>query len=322
MYLLGIILGLSSALSSSLAYLASRRFTVRHAAHETEQPRWRGPLRLMVCSHVCLSVICGVAYLFLSPRGAEAQPADWGWAITTTVFVALFYLTGNTLLFFALRLTDASRVAPLLGFKIVLLALVTQFILNDPLALQQWLAVILATAAAIMLGSSGGRLPYKTIALAAGSCAGFVCSDVFIRMMVRAWLPGGMDVADADAGQRVLASIQGMTLVYVWCGVLAVAILPVARPSKAEHWRGALPYAGFWLMAMVGLFSAFALVGIVLGNILQSTRGLMSIVLGVLVVKLGHHHIESHAPLKVVIQRSIAAAMMLGAIALYVTAKK
>ncbi|MEM6507538.1 MAG: hypothetical protein AAF711_19030, partial [Planctomycetota bacterium] len=61
---------------------------------------------------------------------------------------------------------------------------------------------------------------------------------------------------------------------------------------------------------------------IILGNILQSTRGLMSILLGVLIAKLGHHHIESHAPLKVVIQRAIAAAMMIGAIALYVTAKR
>ncbi|MEM9348138.1 MAG: EamA family transporter [Planctomycetota bacterium] len=322
--LLGILLGLGSAFCSSLAYLASRRFTVRHAGHEEKEPQWRGPLRLMVCSHLMLSILCGVAYFILRPTG-DQQPVDWSWAVTTSVFVALFYLLANTLLFFALRQTEASRIAPLLGFKVVLLAFVTQFILNEPLVAQQWIAVVLATAAAWVLGSSGNRLPWKTIALTLAACTGFVSSDTFIDQMVPVWLPPGLDYEVAKKQDPVLvvtAAMQGMSLVYVWCGIIAVALLPVAKPWKAAHWKGSAPYAAAWITAMVCLFSAFALVGIVLGNILQSTRGLMSIVLGVLIVKLGHHHIESHAPLKVVIQRGIAAAMMIGAIALYVTAKQ
>ena len=322
MLLIGILLGLASALASSLAYLASRRFTVRHAGHEAEEPKWRGPLRLMVCSHVLLSVVCGAAYLVLMPRGESAQPADWPWAITTSIFVALFYLSGNTLLFFALRLTAASRISPLLGMKVVLLAFATHFIFREPLAGQQWIAVALATAAAWVLGASGGRLPITTMLLAIGSCAGFVCSDLFIKQMWPAWLPAGLSPQDADQFERVRASITGMSLVYVWCGVLAVALLPIARPWKREHWRGSAPYAASWLTSMVCLFSTFALVGIVLGNILQSTRGLMSILLGVLVVRLGHHHIETHAPWKVVLQRVIAATLMIGAIALFVSANR
>jgi len=324
MLLLGIILGLGCALCSSLAYLASRRYTVRHAGHEPDQPRWRGPLRLMVTAHLMLAVVCGVAYLVLLPRGETAQPADWPWAITTSVFVALFYLFGNTLLFFALRLTEASRIAPLLGFKVVLLALATHFILGQNLVGQQWVAVVLATAAAWMLGSSGTRLPLAVVLLAIGSCSGFVGSDLFIDRMYRAWLPAGVeyDVAMKESPFMVVrASMTGMSLVYVWCGIIATLLLPLAKPWQKTHWSGSAPYAGLWLGAMVCLFSAFALVGIVLGNILQATRGLMSILIGVAVVKLGHHHIESHAPLKVVIQRCIAAALMVGAITLYVTAK-
>lgn len=321
MLLLGILLGLGCAICSSLAYLASRRFTVRQAGHEPDAPRWLGPLRLMVTAHIYLALACGVAYLVLMPRGVEAQPADWSWAIVTSIFVAMFYLTGNTLLFFALRMTEASRIAPLLGFKVVLLALVTHFVLGNALVGQQWIAVVLATAAAVMLGSSGGRLPLSVALLAIGTCAGFVGSDVFISKMVPAWLPAGLMLEQADKFQRIEAAMQGMSLVYVWCGLIAIALLPVARPWKKTHWKGSAPYAGFWLVAMICLFSAFSLVGIVLGNILQSTRGLMSILIGVAVVKLGHHHIESHAPLKVVIQRIIAAALMVGAITLYVTAK-
>jgi len=321
MLVLGILLGLVSALTSSLAYLASRRFTVRHAGHEPEQPNWRGPLRLMVCSHMMLAVVCGVAYLLLRPRGEMAQPADGSWAITTSIYVAVFYLAANTMIFFALRQTDASRISPLLGLKVVLLAFATQFVLHEPLATQQWAAVVLATAAAWVLGASGGRLPLSTMLIALGACAGFVCSDLFIKQMWPAWLPAGLDPDDADKFERVRASITGMSLVYVWCGLISAALLPLARPWKREHWSGSATYAVSWMSSMVCLFSAFALIGIVLGNILQSTRGLMSILLGVAVVKLGHHHIERHAPMKVVIQRGIAALLMIGAIALYVTAK-
>lgn len=322
--LFGILLGLGTAFCSSLAYLASRRFTVRHAAHETDQPQWLGPLRLLVATHVMLAVVCGGAYLALRPTG-DAQPADWPWAITTSLFVALFYLIANTLLFFALRRTEASRIAPLLGFKVVLLAFVTQFILSDPLATQQWAAVVLATAAAWVLGASGGRLPWATVALTLGACAGFVASDTFIGQMNPAWLPPGLDYEVAkkqDPVAVVTAAMRGMSLSYVWCGIIAVALLPVAKPWKAAHWKGSAPYAAAWMTAMVCLFSCFALTNIVLGTILQSTRGLMSILLGVLIVKLGHHHIESHAPLKVILQRAVAAAMMIAAITLYVTAKR
>lgn len=319
--MLGILLGLGSALGSSLAYLASRRFTVRHAGQEQEQPQWRGPLRLMVTAHLYLAVACGVGYLFMMPRGSAAQPADWQWAIVTSIAVALFYLAGNTLLFFALRRSEASRIAPLLGIKIVLLALVTHFILGQALVTQQWIAVALATVAALMLGSSGGRLPWRVALLSIGACAGYVGSDTFIGEMWPAWLPAAVTEDAANESQRIRASMTGMALVYVWCGLIATVLLPLAKPWQKRHWTGSAPYAGFWLCAMVCLFSTFALVGLVLGNILQATRGLMSILIGVAVVKLGHHHIESHASLKVVIQRCLAAALMVGAIALYVTAK-
>lgn len=324
MLLIGIILGLGSAIASSFSYLASRRFTVRHASDDLEGPRWRGPLRLMVCSHAILSVLCGVAYLYLMPRGEAAQPTDWSWAITTTICVALFYLAGNTLIFFALRRSDASRIAPLLGFKLVILALVTHVVLGARLEPQQWVAVGLATAAAWVLGASGGRLPWPSVVLTLGSCSGFVCSDIFISKMVPAWLPQGINLQEEspDSGQALVrAAMTGMSLVYVWCGVIALALLPVAKPWRGRYWAGAAPYAGAWIMAMVFLFSAFALIGIVLGNILQATRGLWSIGLGVVVAKLGHHHIETHAPMKVVIQRAVAAALMVVAIALFVTAK-
>lgn len=62
---------------------------------------------------------------------------------------------------------------------------------------------------------------------------------------------------------------------------------------------------------------AFAFVGPVFGIILQSTRGIMSIIVGVAVSRLGLLHIEAHITHNVFIQRLAAALLMTIAVALY-----
>ncbi|MEM9019403.1 MAG: EamA family transporter [Planctomycetota bacterium] len=320
MYVLGILLGLISAAGSSSAYLFSRLHALRHARDAPDQASWRGPLGLLVCAHLYLGVVCSLAALVLWPRG-ERMPADLGWALLTCLGVAVFYLLANALLFFALQRVDASRVAPLLGFKVVVLAMVMRFGLGEPLSGQQWVAVVLASSAAVMLGATGGRVSTRAAALVGGACLGFVLSDVCISRMVPAMLPAGIVADRASGGQRMLASLTGMTLCYVFCGAVAVALLPMVGFRDKRPWRAAAPYALSWLTAMVCLFSAFAIIGVVLGNILQSTRGLLSIGVGVVIARLGHHELESHATWGVIVRRIIAAAVMTAAIGLYVAAE-
>lgn len=320
MYALGIVLGLVCAAGSSSAYLFSRLYALRHARDSPDEATWRGPVRLLVCAHLYLGVVCGLAALVLWPRG-DRQPADVGWALLTVAGVAGFYLIANASLFMALQRIDASRVAPLLGFKVVVLAMVMRFALGESLTGQQWVAVVLASTAAVMLGTTGGRVPARAAALVGGACLGFVMSDVCISRMVPAMLPASIQPGTASEAQRMLASLSGMSMVYVFCGLAALAMLPVVKIKGPEPWRAAVPYAAAWLTAMVALFSSFSIVGVVLGNILQSTRGLMSIGVGVLIARLGHHELESHATRGVIIRRIIAAAIMTTAIGLYVAAE-
>ena len=72
-----------------------------------------------------------------------------------------------------------------------------------------------------------------------------------------------------------------------------------------------------WLVGMMCLFICFEAVGVVYGNILQSTRGLISIVIGAHLAGLGMVHLEQKHPRHVVLRRLGAAAMMCAAIALY-----
>ncbi|MFI4862508.1 MAG: EamA family transporter [Phycisphaerales bacterium JB063] len=320
----GIILGLLSALGASLAYLCSRQYAVRAQRDEPDAAPWRPPLRLLVTAHVWLGGACTAALpvMLLVTRPTLDRPA---FAVMMSAGVALFYLVGNVFLFLSLQRTDASRVAPLLGMKVILLALTVELFMGEDFTAAQWVAVVMATGAAVMLGTTGGKLPLKTLAMIFLTCAGFVLSDLFIKQMIPSWLPTGVSLDRADKTQRITAAVTGMAVAYVWCGGVALAMLPVVLQGHREGFArglkaslpGGLPYAAAWFLSMVCLFSCFSLVGIVFGGILQSTRGLMSIALGFALAHLGHHHLEQHAPWPVVIRRLIAAAVMTAAIAIY-----
>ncbi|MBN1670360.1 MAG: hypothetical protein JXR37_04975 [Kiritimatiellae bacterium] len=68
---------------------------------------------------------------------------------------------------------------------------------------------------------------------------------------------------------------------------------------------------------MVLLFATFGTIGVVYGNIVQSMRGLISVVLGAAVAALGWRAVEQRVGREVVLRRLAAAALMCGAIALF-----
>jgi len=93
-------------------------------------------------------------------------------------------------------------------------------------------------------------------------------------------------------------------------------LFTVPRPSKAV-WSNALPFSVTWFTAMLFLFASFASIGIVYGNIIQSTRGVISVLLGVLISVAGHVHLEEKMTTMMLIKKSGAALLMIGAIVLY-----
>jgi uncharacterized membrane protein YadS len=79
----------------------------------------------------------------------------------------------------------------------------------------------------------------------------------------------------------------------------------------------AIPFSVAWFISVAALYTCFALAGAVFGNILQSTRGVMSIGLAAVIAKLGHLHLESLTPRSVMVRRIVAAVLMTIAIGLY-----
>ena len=290
----GLVAGLGAAFFQSFSYLFSRRFLHREPA---------GILSLLTFSHLLMGAF-SLVLLPLCWAGWEILHAA---AVRQLVAGALFYFVGQAGLFWTLQRVESSRVAPLLGIKIIVLALIVTLWQGQSLGLPRWLAVLMSAGAAFLLNEAGGRLPWQSLAGLVTAVVGYSLSDLNITALVHSLQPAG-----------AAAPFLGVALSYLLCGIMSLPLLLVTGRGASAAWRRAAPYAASWFIAMLLLFTCFGAIGVVFGNIVQSLRGLISIGLGVWVVRAGWTHLETHVPRRVFWKRFAGALLMLGAIALYV----
>ena len=291
---LGILTGLLAASFQAAAYIFSRQFMVRF--HKSSP-------YLLAISHIIMGVISMAALAFLWLNDMPDFRA-FGWPL---VGATLFYFAGQAFLLLAIQKTEASRVSPLLGLKILILALISFFIMQHPLTGLQWLAVAISVFAAIMLNWTGGRIPPWSLVFVLLACLGYSLSDIHIKMLVSNFQQAGI----------VRASLLAVALSYALSGLVSITLLPLLKGISKPMWRAAIPYSLSWLAGMVFLFGCFGLIGVVLGNIVQSSRGILSILFGVALAYAGHQHLESKVAAGVFWRRFAAAALMITAVVLY-----
>ncbi len=291
----GILFGLSAAVLQSASYLFSRRFVLRHQ---------NATLRLLVASHLWMALMAIVIYPFA--RSPDMPPVMT--YIGPLLGSAGFYMAGQAGLFALMRHTQASRVAPLLGLKLLVLAVIVTGFMGQSLSLNQWGSVGLCVLAAFLIQTAGVRLTWQALAWLALACLGYSLSDLSITRLVHALHPI----------PKFHASVIGVCLSYAVCGLVALPLWRLAGISRnGIPWGPALPFAGFWFASMVVLYACFGLVGALYGNILQSTRGLISVLFGYALSRAGFHELEEPQSRRVLIQRTAAAALMFTAIWLF-----
>lgn len=302
----GIAAGLTAAFFSSVSYLISRH----HGTRERHASR-----RLLIFAHVIMGFGCGLA-AFSSYSTDILFSQIWRWTIWLPCFVSTgTYFFGTSAVFRVLRKTDASRLSPLLGLKIIALGLIVSQVFGQTLAVEQWLAVVLCAAAAILLQQGGSGLPVRSLILLSCGCTCFAIADLGIVEMI-------------DAMQNILSMTRfsvgclALLVTYVFIGliVLPFAVFEYARrpfPTMRD-WQAAGEYSVAWLFAMFGLYACIGYVGVILSTILQSTRGIMSVLIGAILSGQGWHQLESKVDQNVFYKRLLAALCMTTAIALYV----
>jgi len=295
---MGMLFGITAAFSQSLSYIFSRAYVVRHP---------RAPGILLVSSHL----VMGIAALVVLPFAWSPDVPPLRAYIWPLLGTAMFYATGQAGFFLLMQRIGASRVAPLLGFKIVLLAVIAVLFMGESLSPRQGVAVLLCFGATMVLGYSGGRLAPASVGYLLTACLGYSLSDLNIQVLTRSLEPLS----------RIHAAVYGAAATYVLCGLVAAGAALFLRRRVLADWHIAVPFAAAWFVGMIFLFACFGTVGAVFGNILQSMRGLMSVIISALLVQRGMEHLDDKMSRGLLLRRLATAALMTLAIVLYVTAR-
>lgn len=292
--LTGVLLGLGAAIMQSLSYVFSRIYVLRNPG-----AAWK----LMILGHVIMGALALVALPLLDVhRLPPMETYIWPLCLVTGS-----YLLGQMGLFWVLRRTEASRVSPLLGLKVAFVAIASLLFMGISHSTTQWLAVALCIFGAFLLGTSGSRISLAVAIGIAITCMAYVVSDMYIVVLVRR-------LEGMGQGQAVF---MGVAMAYILAGAAAMLGLPTVGKVGRREWLSAAPWAMSWLMAMILLFGCFAIVNVVYGNIIQSTRGLISIFMGAALAAGGLVHLEQRVSRGIFWRRVAAGCLMVLAIVLY-----
>ena len=290
----GILLGFVAAVFQSTSYVGSRVFDHKYPGRT---------LNLLSLSHIVMGIFALALLPFIWPN---AMPAFSAYA-PSLIACSGFYLIGQGLLFAALKKSSASRVSPLLGIKVFILALISVSLLDQHFGLLQWTAIVMSVAAMVMLSRTGEKLSLAGALWIFLTCFSYCLSDINIKILVGHF--GYLGLAHG--------AILSGCLSYIVCGIVAAVLLPFVPRPTTTMWTYSLPFALSWFAAMLLLYSCFGIIGIVYGNIVQSSRGIISIMFGAALVKCDFEHLDQKVSRGVFFQRFAAAVLMSCAIALY-----
>jgi drug/metabolite transporter (DMT)-like permease len=297
MLIIGIITGLLMAFFQSCSYLASRFFYAKTAG---------SGFHLLSLAHIQMGIAAAILLWIFWPQ----QPLPFSTVALIVILNSLVYMAGQAFFLLALKHANPSQIASLLALKLIVISAASSVILHLEISALQVIGIILSLIAVVLLNSSRDKIPIKGFILSLFAVAGYSASDICIVVIVN----------DLNNYGIPNASFIATCLVYICTGVIGMMILPFLKNSwkRPVMWLSALPFAGSWLTAMFFLFQTFLLLGPVFGNILQTTRGIISVLLGLLVTRLGFFHLEEKMLRHAFIRRLGTALLMTGAVSLFV----
>ncbi|RXK53787.1 DMT family transporter [Oleiharenicola lentus] len=218
-----------------------------------------------------------------------------------------FFLLGQSCMFLALKHGDVTVTTPVMGTKVIMVALFTVLLNAGAMPLRWWIGAGLSAAAVLLLhlgpGLRGTRHIGRTVFLAWLSASFYGLGDVCIQK----WAPGWGATAFAPA-------------MFGWVGIYSLALIPVfsapLRAMTVSAWKWVGVGSGLMAVNNAGIVLAIGIWGGATAvNIVYSARGLVSVAV---VWAIGHwfHSQEQHQEPGVLRNRLIGAGLMLVAIVL------
>lgn len=291
--LIGIVGGFFSAALQSSSYVLSRVFI----------HKYKDSFSLVVFSQLAMGVLGAATIPLIMPF--SSYPLTWKF-FGLMLLCVLTFMGGQYCFFQTLREIEASRLSSLLGLKIVILALISMLVTRIPLHFLQWLAIILCSVAAVGMNFTGGRITRKgafwlLLMLISYSCCDLIETELILEMQGKSLLADSTAVA---------------ALMYLILGALTVPLLWKHRWDFGKF-KAAVPYAASWYGGIILLFLCYGSLGAVFGNIIQSSRGIISVALGAWLLHLGYEHLEPRVDRKSWCRRFLMAVVMICAMCLY-----
>lgn len=291
---LGICLGVLGALFQSISYLFSRLCMMK-----TDMT----PLRFLVLSHFVIAIFAAFLLSLVAPFSLSFD-STW---IFYLCLGTVAYFSGQLATMKALEKADPSRVSALLGVKVPVLAVISFLTLGSEYHYFQWIAIVMVFASAFFLSRSGERLAKSDLKWIVLATVAYSVSDIVATGLVKCFASEGV----------IRGPIIAVCLCYLSCGLISLCfLLKGSAPSKRDVVH-ILPYSILGFTSFLFIFASFASVGFVVGNIAQSSRGIISIVLGLIITAVGLTKLEEKISNSVFLKRLVAGLVMLFAIGVF-----
>lgn len=251
------------------------------------------------------NLVAAIVYLPLFAFGGKIHPHLW-WQ---PVVVGFCFTVGQWLTFLSIDKGDVSVATPVLGLKILFVALLITAFGRTPLRSQLWLAALLATGGIALLNRRGNHVHHhhvgRTILMAGAAAAAFAVFDVLMQTWAPAW----------GVGRFVpLTMLASAAFSFVFVPFFRAPLSAI--PREAWPWLlGGTATMGLQSLLFVSTIAHWG--GAATANILYSSRGLWSVLL---VWWVGHwvRSREQHLGRVTLLWRLAGATLMLCAIILTV----
>lgn len=280
---------LCSALGYAFAALMLKRATQGGA----------GPWRISFITNWVQAAIFAMLWLF--PCEHAATPVH----VLHAVISGLVFFVGQVFTFLALSRGDVSVATPVLGSKVIFVALFTVLLGAAAVTPAMWGAVLLTAVATALLGSGGtakGDALFRSLLYGFSAAAAFALTDVLQQRWVNAW------------GFTHYAPTMFATV-----ALLSIGLVPFFRETLGAlppaAWRWGLAGGATLGVQALGIAWSIVTIGATTTNVLYNSRGVWSVVL---VWTVGHWfgNAERTHGRAVMLRRLAGSALLLLAIAL------
>jgi drug/metabolite transporter (DMT)-like permease len=284
------LVGLSSGLAHSI-YSAFSKALLKNRIKE--------PFLLFLYISIIQALVTPLLWIFVRPQ--FPPPAGWAPLLISCISCVAAYL----FLYTALHCGDVSSVMPIMGSKVIFAGLLAIPMLGEKHNWQVYIAAVLVAISIAILSyspskSGSSKFPLKPIVLMTGCSVIFGFTDIYIKRSL-----------------VYLDSYSFMIYYNFIVGVLSLCVIPYIRKKKVSLVLKGMDlqlsfYSAVSLIAATLLFTVMLKMssGVVIPNILQSTRGIFIVLISAVLTHRGSTVLETQSK-KVYVLRLAASVLII-----------